>query len=121
MLLAVASGVVIYAYVMGWLGGATENTGSVQYGQIQIDSLWHNTTAIILTIRNVGQKALTPEKVYIDGLLTTPASGSFAQLSPSSASSEIILTHSLSVGQWCEVKVTCTDGTIAAQAVQAKN
>jgi len=43
MLLAVAAGVVVYAYVMGWIGGAQQNP--TQTGKTKFDSITANATA----------------------------------------------------------------------------
>lgn len=120
MLLAVAAGVVVYSYVMGWIGGATQTPGGTK-GDLQFDSLWHNTSHIIFTVRNVGHKTITPEKIYVDGVSKTAASGSFAALDPLAESEQIIVAHSLTASHFCEVKVTCTDGTVASQSVEAKS
>lgn len=121
MLLAVAAGVVVYGYTMGWIGGAT-NTPSSTKGNLQFDSLWHNTTHVILTVRNVGYDSITPDKVYIDGVAKTLAGGgSFSALTPGTESSEFYVAHSLTADYSCEVKVTCTDGTTVSQSVVAKS
>ena len=121
MLLAVAAGVVVYAYVMGWLGGATQTPGGVK-GDLQFDSLWHNTTHVIFTLRNVGHKSITPDAVYVDGIKKTLAGGgSFSELAVNAESSEFYVAHSLTAGYFAEVKVTCTDGTTASQSVEAKS
>lgn len=120
MLLAVAAGVVVYSYVMGWLGGATQTSGGVK-GDLQFDSLWHNTSHIIFTLRNVGHDSLTPDAVYVEGLKKSLASGSFAALVVNTESSELMVAHTGTPGYYYEVKVTCTDGTTASQAVEAKS
>jgi len=121
MLLAVAAGVVLYAYVMGWLGGATETSSGIK-GNLQFDSIWHNTTHVIFTIRNVGQKSITPDAVYVDGAKKSLAGGgSWAALAVLGESSEFYVAHTLTAGYFAEVKVSCTDGTVAAQSVEAKS
>ena len=55
MLLAVAAGVVVYAYVMGWIGGATQNP--THTGQMQFDSLSATAAtngSIQVYVRNIG-------------------------------------------------------------------
>ena len=121
MLLAVAAGVVVYSYTMGWLGGATKTATSTM-GNLQFDSLWHNTTFVIFTLRNVGADSLTPDKVYVDGVAKSLAGGgSFSALTPKAESSEFYVAHTLTADYSCEVKVTCIDGTTVSQSVIAKS
>lgn len=121
MLLAVAAGVVVYSYTMGWLGGATQTPEGLK-GDLQFDSLWHNTTHVIFTLRNVGSKTLTPDAVYVEGIKKSLAGGgSFSELAVNAESSEFYVAHTGTAGYYYEVKVTCTDGTIASQSVQAKS
>jgi hypothetical protein len=69
MLLAVAAGVVVYGYVMGWIGGAQQNPTST--GKLQIDSIvayaGPATGNITLYVRNVGAVSLTPSSIYVNG------------------------------------------------------
>ena len=121
MLLAVAAGVVVYSYTMGWIGGSTKASSGTR-GTLQFDSLWHNTSHLIFTVRNVGHENLTPDKVYINGVSKSLAGGgSFSALTPKTESSEFYVAHSLTSGLSAEVKVTCTDGTTASQSVIAKS
>ena len=46
MLLAVASGIVVYSFVMGWLGGATNSSSGVTIGQLQFESLYATAGSI---------------------------------------------------------------------------
>lgn len=68
MLLAVASGVVVYAYVMGWIGGATTPGGT--QGKLQFDSIYADATTdkIKIYVRNVGSKDLLLSKIYVNGV-----------------------------------------------------
>ena len=121
MLLAVAAGVVVYAYTMGWLGGATQTPGGVK-GDLQFDSIWHNTSHVIFTLRNVGHKSITPDAVYVDGVKKSLAGGgSWSALAVQAESSEFYVAHTGTAGYYYEVKVTCTDGTVATQSVEAKS
>ena len=119
MLLAVAAGVVVYSYTMGWIGGATKTSASTK-GILAFDSVWHNTSHVIFTLRNVGADSLTPDKVYIDGVAKSLAGGgSFAALAPKVESDEFYVAHTGIADYTYEVKVTCTDGTIISQGVIA--
>jgi FlaG/FlaF family flagellin (archaellin) len=125
MLLAVAAGVVVYAYVMGWLGGATQTPGSTQ-GKLQYDSLYATASSDVIQIyvRNVGGKDLTlSDSIYVQGTKFTNASSLTTSLTVGSlAYLEVDTTGTidLSQGYHYEVKVTCTDGTAVSQSVEAK-
>jgi archaellum component FlaG (FlaF/FlaG flagellin family) len=74
MVLAVAAGVVIYAYTMGYLGSF--NTPS-QMGAISIDTYSLDPTvpagsnALIVYIRNIGKSSFQLNTIYIGGKLLT--------------------------------------------------
>ena len=70
MVLAVAAGVVIYAYTMGYLGGF----GSPQtMGGISVDSSAWTTTDLTVYVRNIGKTSFQLNKVYVDGVEATGA------------------------------------------------
>ena len=70
MLLAVAAGVVVYGYVMGWIGGTTQNP--TRTGQIQFDSIHAYATSpngtIKVYVRNVGGADLNVSQMYVEGV-----------------------------------------------------
>ena len=72
MVLAVSAGVVIYAYVMGYLGGfgGTETLGSMSLdnAKLTIDPIVISDSTLKAYIRNTGKVALTPVTAYIDGV-----------------------------------------------------
>ena len=126
MLIAVASGVLVYAYTIGWLGGATQTTGG-QLGELQFDSIYATASddVIKLYVRNTGGKDLTlSDGVYVQGTRFTNATafsttsltvGSLAYLQIDTTG-----TVDLTQNYHYEVTVTCTDGTKASQSVEAK-
>jgi len=116
MLLAVAAGVVVYSYVMGWLGGATQQSPT-QKGQLQFDSLNNNSTHILIYVRNVGSKTLdlTNGAVYVDGVKNATLTGSLAIGALKDASVAYVCT----TDTWYEVKVVTEDGTTVSQSFQA--
>lgn len=120
MLIAVAAGVVVYGYVMGWLGAAT-NVPSSTKGELQFDSLYASAGSGTITVyvRNVGQKELTLSRVYVDGANQTFTLTDYT-LSVGEVSGSISVSHSMTAGLTYEVKVTCTDGTLISQSVEAK-
>lgn len=123
MMLAVSAGVLVYSYVIGWLGGATQTTGGTK-GQLQFDSIYANATAdtIKIYVRNVGGKNLLLSKVYVDGVLkanaTVIADAGVSITVQSVAYLEV--SNTMTAGYFYEVKVTCKDGTLVSQSVEAK-
>lgn len=126
MLLAVAAGVVVYAYVMGWLGGATQNPGGTK-GQLQFDSLHATASDDVIKIyaRNVGGKDVLLEAIYVDGTkfdnatAITTLSGTLSVKELGYLQVDTTGTITISEGYQYEVKVTCTDGTTVSQSVEA--
>jgi len=123
MLLAVAAGVVVYGYTMGWIGGATQATGSTK-GELQFDSIYADATAdkIKMYVRNVGGKDLLLSKVYVDGVEKANATAiADAGVSITVQSVKYLeVSCTMSSGYFYEVKVTCKDGTSVSQSVEAK-
>ena len=123
MLLAVAAGVVVYAYVMGWLGGATMTGGGTK-GELQLDSAYANATGntIKIYVRNVGGKDLLLSKIYVDGTEKANATAiADAGVSITVQSVKYLqVSHTMTTGYFYEVKVTCKDGTSVSQSVEAE-
>jgi hypothetical protein len=125
MLLAVAAGVVVYAYVMGWIGGATTNPR--QTGHLSFDTTYANTTAktINIAVRNVGGTNLLLSNIYVQGadvtsncVPTIPSTGYALNVQ-----NVVFLTLSnmnMSVGSYYNVQIACKDGTMISQSVQAQ-
>ena len=123
MLLAVAAGVVVYAYVMGWIGGATGGAGGTT-GEMQFDSITIDVSADTVTmyVRNTGSKDLTIDYIYIEGtgwaetdadVTCTPS------LTVNTVQSIVVDTSgslSFTADYSYEVKVVCTDGTTVSQS-----
>ena len=122
MLLAVAAGVVVYAYVMGWIGGATTNPR--QAGHLSFDSTYANSAAskIQLAIRDVGGTTLVLDQVYVNG---NNATGSCTPV-PSTitlvpqAVVALNVTYTMTSGVFYNIQVTCKDGTMVSQSVAAQ-
>jgi FlaG/FlaF family flagellin (archaellin) len=122
MLLAVAAGVVVYAYVMGWIGGATQNPQ--RQGQLQFDSIYADASAsrIRIYVRNVGGVDLNVSKIYVNGVekangTALPSAGvAFAVQTVK----YLEITYTMTKSYFYEVEVVCKDGTFVSQSVQAK-
>ncbi len=130
MLLAVAAGVVVYGYVMGWIGGATTNPR--QTGHLSFDTTYANVTGkcIALAVRNVGGTNLVLSDVYVQGVNCTglifPYSNSTSlatnpfPLSVQQVVNLNITSITMTVGSYYNVQVACKDGTLISQSVQAQ-
>jgi hypothetical protein len=117
MLLAVAAGVVVYGYVMGWIGGTTQTP--TRTGQMQFDSLSASATngKITMYVRNVGGTDLTVSSIYVAGTNTTITTTTAL---PVQSVVGFNVTYTLTKDYFYEVSVVCKDGTTVAQSVQAK-
>ena len=117
MLLAVAAGVVVYAYVMGWIGGAQQSP--TQTGIIQFDSVTADATndVVHIYVRNVGANTVVLDKVYVAGTsVTANGTGTLAV----QGTAYLNATYSMTVSNFYEVKVVCTDGTTGSTSVEAR-
>jgi hypothetical protein len=123
MLLAVAAGVVVYSYVMGWIGGATTNPR--QSGHLSFDSIYANVTGskILLAIRNVGGTTLVLDQLYVNGNnatgVCTPMNTTTISLAPQAVVA-LNVTYTMTSGVFYNVQVTCKDGTLVSQSVGAQ-
>jgi len=122
MLLAVAAGVVVYAYVMGWIGGTTGEAG--QYGELSLDSVIANSTTRFITayVRNIGGKSVTPDKAYVNDYNVTSMTSNPATIAPSAVANVTInaTTPGLTKNVNYAVKIICSDGTTLTFSVKAK-
>lgn len=134
MLLAVAAGVVVYGYLMGWIGGATTNPRMT--GHLSFDSTYANVTgnSIILAVRNVGGTSLVLANVYVTGIdrtincnVTGATTNQTATLNSTGYTllvqqvATINCTYAgMSTGTYYTVQVACKDGTTISQAVPAQ-
>jgi hypothetical protein len=122
MLLSVAAGVVVYAYVMGWIGSSTSNPH--QNGHLAVDSIYANTTAgrIKIYVRNVGGYSLLLSGIYVGG--TAVANGTAIPVAgvslPVQGVAFLNVTYSMKINQFYTVQVTCKDGTMISESVQAQ-
>jgi hypothetical protein len=134
MLLAVAAGIVVYGYVMGWIGGATTNPRMT--GHLSFDMTYANVSLskINLAIRNVGGTNLLLANVYVQGAdltsscseigaatnYTTPLNGTGYLLTVQSVAYVVINYTGMSTGYYYSIQVSCKDGTTLSQSVQAQ-
>lgn len=121
MLLAVAAGVVVYAYVMGWIGSAQQNPTST--GKIQFDSIVANAGtpgSVGMYVRNIGGTDLVLDKMYVNGVAYSNATTLSGDPLAIQGTAYLRLSCNMDVNKFYEVKVVCTDGTTVSTSVQAK-
>lgn len=134
MLLAVAAGVVVYAYVMGWIGSATTNPR--QTGHLSFDTTYASvsTSKINLAVRNVGGTNLLLANVYVQGADSTIScsiNGAVTNYTATLNTTGYLLQvqqvaflvvnyTGMSTGSYYTVQVACKDGTLISQSVQAQ-
>jgi hypothetical protein len=120
MLLAVAAGVVVYAYVMGWIGGQTQV--NQRTGKMSFDSIYANASTIRMYVRNVGGGDLLVAKIYVDGVekANTTAINATGYLLPVQSSVYLEVSNSMTTDYFYKVDISCKDGTALSQSVQAK-
>ena len=122
MLLAVAAGVVVYAYVMGWIGGATPST--TQTGRLQIDSIVASDANdnITIYVRNIGGVDVTLSSAYVNGAPVNASTNSTGNVFAVNSVTKVTLTSTslaITAGIEYEAKLVCTDGTTISQSVRA--
>lgn len=118
MLIAVAAGVVVYAYVMGWIGGVQTNPPG--QGIIVIDSINAvDTQNATVYVRNAGTIPVTVSAIYIDGANATINNTAVdLNINVESVKAVIIKPASdLTSGESYLVKVVCTDGTTTSSTL----
>ena len=123
MLLAVAAGVVVYGYTMGWIGGATGAGGGTQ-GEMQFDSIKIDVSDDLITIyvRNTGSKDLTIDYIYIDGTgwIETDSDVTCDPALTVNVVQSIVIDNAATLtfveNYSYVVKVVCADGTTVSQS-----
>jgi hypothetical protein len=124
MLLAVAAGVVVYAYVMGWIGGTTGHKAG-QYGELSLDTTIANSTTGVITayVRNIGGTSATPDRAYVNDYNVTSTTSDPATVDPNTVATVTInaTVPGLTKDVTYEVKIICSDGTTLTFSVKAKD
>ena len=120
ILLAVAAGVVIYAYTMGYLGGLG---GTSRQGAVSLDSASLNGTTHVMTayVRNIGKGAVDFDNIYVDGVLVPDGNVTATpDPVPEGEVSEVIVTFwAFETPKTYEVKIVAEDNTQLAFSVKA--
>jgi len=121
MALAVAAGVVIYAYTMGYLGGLG---GTNLPGALSLDTARCEGTTRTLTayIRNIGKGSITIDRAYVDGDVVP--SGNVTQTPNPLPEEEVatitVIYWSFTAPQTYEVKLIASDNTQLTFNVKCK-
>ena len=120
ILLAVAAGVVIYAYTMGYFGnlGGTSTPGTISLDSASLNGTTHVMKAYI---RNVGRGSVDFDNIYVNGTLV-PDGNVTANPDPVSEGdvSEITVTYwAFETPNTYEIKIVAEDNTQLVFSVQA--
>jgi len=122
ILIAVAAGVMTYAFVIGWVGGATKSTPAAQ-GQLSLDyaTASSSTGTIEAYVRNVGGINEEIVKAYVtapDGSVTPIDISPAVSIAPNSVG-YVSLSVTMTEGYVYTVKLVCQDGTSLVFQVRA--
>jgi hypothetical protein len=117
IVLAVSAGIVIYSYVMGYLGGL--GGGGSTPGSLSLDTSSCNTSMIAAYVRNSGKGDVTLDKAYVDGEESafTAAGGNTIS---ETAVKQVSISGTFSVGVTYEVKLVGKDNTQISFSVKCK-
>ena len=121
MSLAVAAGVVIYSYTMGYLGGMG---GTSLPGALSLDTAKCDGTTDILTayVRNIGKGSISFDKAYVDGDLV-PAANFTVDVDPLPSEQVATITITYTAFQaptTYEIKLVAKDNTQLTFNVKAQ-
>jgi len=119
MALAVAAGVVIYSYTMGYLGGlgGTSTPGTMSLDTVSGSDSLDKITAYV---RNIGKSSIDFDTGYIDGVQVDPTNFT-ASPDPLVADgiATVTLGYPLTAGTTYEVKLVAIDNTQLVFSVKA--
>jgi len=107
MVLAVSAGVVIYAYMMGYLGGFG---GTEILGSMSLDATSRAGSFVTAYLRNTGKVALTVDKVYQDGILLIGVT-TIAAIAEGTVGTLKFTLSPYQSGTTYTIKVVCKDNT----------
>jgi flagellin-like protein len=115
--IAVVAALVTYAWVMGYIGFQTSNSGKSVVIQSVTDT---PPTTIVVYIQNTGQSPVSfgPNSVYVNGVQWTTAAGSAGAGSTATLTATAPTGVTIASGQQVTIKVICTSGTYG-QVTQA--
>ena len=117
MALAVAAGVVIYSYTMGYLGGMG---GSSLPGTLSLDTAvcLESTGNMTAYVRNIGKGSVSFDSAYVDGVNST-FTASPDPLQPEDVAT-VIVTYAYTSPTTYEIKLVGKDNTQLTFNVKTK-
>ena len=119
MALAVAAGVVIYSYTMGYLGGMG---GSSLPGTLSLDTAIcvESTGTMTAYVRNIGKGSVSFDNVYVDGVNATSWTASPNPVPPEDVAIITVTDPSFSAPTTYEIKLVGKDNTQLTFNVKCK-
>ena len=114
---AVVASLVVYAWVMGYIGFQTSKTGeAVQIQSITFSGISPNEKVATVYLQNVGSTTVTINQaqcLYVNGLLDGSATSSTSSLTVGDTATirDVSSPATLVSGQMVTIKVTTTGGT----------
>ena len=122
ILIAIAAGVIVYAYVVGFLGSSSPSAPQVGSDQLDVNAVQYSSTSGNMTVyvQNVGQSSFNVSSIYLYYVNNTL----YKEVSPSSGnpvkagttSSIVATVAALPSGQTYYVKVTTLVGSSAVSS-----
>ncbi len=130
ILIAIATGIVIYAFASGWIGSRLNQSAGPQ-ANLVVESGYYNATGkyFIVYVRNGGGVPVNISRVYIqapDGTVTllTPghglsaATGYSLEVTPNNVTA-LELTYTAKIGYTYKITVVGSDGSEASYTIRA--
>lgn len=120
ILIAIAAGVIVYAYVVGFIGSQSPSAPQVGTDQLTITAVTNTSdTSLTVYVQNVGQTKLNVSSIFVyfvNGTLSQEATiGSGYSISAGSTSPVISTITQLSSGTYY-VKATTSTGSTAVSS-----
>jgi flagellin-like protein len=121
--IAVAAGIILYVFVSGFTGSLTQTGGQQAAEQLSMEVFDFRdltTPKLTVTVRNTGTVKVTIDKVYFDGVLSSPnyIDDTSPDVDPGSIS-RFTLTVSATAGSSHLIKVVTNTGGIFTFTVVA--
>jgi flagellin-like protein len=74
--IAVATAIILYVFVAGYVGSLTSTGGQQTVERLQMDAYNYRTNTLSLTLRNVGGTAVQIDQIYFGGTIVNTHAGS---------------------------------------------
>lgn len=125
ILIAIAAGVMVYAFVAGWVGSATSGT-TVAQAQLAIDYVEGSGTLVTIYVRNVGGVSAQIDTIYVyeagGALINVPSTNPTLPviIAPGDTQKfQLTLSMGLDSGNVYTVKVIASDGSTVISSFKA--